>query len=273
MILYGFSAEVSVIDLFMAGIIPGLFLSLVFGFYAWWVSSRNSYGSIEQKFRFRNVGRALFVALPALVIPGVIIAGVLGGVFTISESAGIAALYALVYVILRGTLRGQVPWKEIRQSFYNTSIDTGVVMFLLGTSGLLTWVLTRSQTPQAIVALMDGFSPAVTLMMINVFLLVLGLFLEPAPALLLCTSLLLPLAKAMGVDPVHFGIIMIVNLQLGVLSPPVASAAIVTSRIAGITMDQQTRALWPFLGLGTLALLVITYVPGFSLWIPHMLAK
>lgn len=273
MILYGFSAEVSVIDLFMAGIIPGLFLSLVFGVYAWWVSSRNGYGSIEHKFRFRNVGRAMFAALPALVIPGVIVAGVLGGVFTISESAGIAALYALGYAMVRGKLRGQVPWKEIRLSFYNTAIDTGVVMFLLGTSGLLTWVLTRSQTPQEIVALMDGFSPAVTLMMINVFLLVLGLFLEPAPALLLCTSLLLPLARAMGVDPVHFGIIMIVNLQLGVLSPPVASAAIVTSRIAGITMDQQIRALWPFLGLGTLALLVITYVPGFSLWIPHMLAK
>ena len=273
MILYGFSAEVSVIELFMAGILPGLFLSLVFGVYAWWVSSRMGYGSDAHTFRFRNVARALFAALPALVIPGVIVAGVLGGVFTISESAGVAALYALGYAMIRGKLRGQVPWKEIRLSFYNTAIDTGVVMFLLGTSGLLTWVLTRSQTPQLIVGLMDGFSPAVTLMMINAFLLVLGLFLEAAPALLLCTSLLLPLARAMGVDPVHFGIIMIVNLQLGVLSPPVASAAIVTSRIAGITMDQQIRALWPFLGLGTLALLVITYVPGISLWIPHLMAK
>lgn len=273
MILYGFSAELSVIDLFLAGIIPGVMLSLAFGFYAFWVSHKQGYGSIDHEFRWRNVGRALFSALPALVIPAVILAGVLGGVFTISESAGAAALYALLYAIVRGRMQGSIPFKEISEAFYRTAIDTGVVMFLLGTSGLLTWVLTRSQAPQQIVAMMGGSSPGVTLMMINVFLLFLGLFLEPAPALLLCTSLLLPLVKALGIDPVHFGIIMIVNLQLGVLTPPVASAAIVTSRIAGISFETQTRALWPFLVLGTMMLLLITYIPALSMWIPHVWAR
>jgi tripartite ATP-independent transporter DctM subunit len=273
MILYAFSAELPVIKLFLAGILPGLVLSLVFGAYAFWVSYKNGYGSIEHKFRWINAAKALLSALPALVIPAVIIAGVLGGVFTVSESAGIAALYALVYAIFRGVLQGKVPWGEISIAFRRTATDTGVVMFLLGTSGLLGWVMTRSQAPQQVVALMGGFDPMTTLMLINVFLLVLGLFMEPAPALLICTSLLLPLVKSLGIDPIHFGIIMIVNLQLAVLTPPVAISAVVTAKIAGISVDAQTRALWPYIALGIVALGLITYIPAISLWIPNAVGR
>jgi C4-dicarboxylate transporter DctM subunit len=273
MILYGFAAEVSVIKLFLAGVIPGVLISIVFGAYAYWMSRKYSYGSMAHHFALRRALRAFAYALPALVIPALIVAGVLGGVFTVTESAGAAALYALLYAIGRGAMKGAVPWREIWSAFRQTAIDTGVIMFLLGTSGLLAWVLSRSQAPQALVAMLQGFGKYETLALINLALLFLGLFLEPAPALLLSTPLLLPMVKALGIDPIHFGIILVVNLQLGVLSPPVAASAVVTSRIAGISFEKQTNALWPFMGLGVVALLLVTYIPALSLWMPNMFAR
>jgi len=200
----------------------------------------------------------------------VIVAGVLGGVFTVTESAGAAALYALFYALGRGALKGAVPWRAVWNAFRQTAVDTGVIMFILATSGLLAWVLSRSQAPQAMAAMMHGFGKYETLALVNLALLFLGLFLEPAPALLLCTPLFLPLVKAVGVDPIHFGIILVINLQLGVLSPPVAASAVVTSRIAGISFEQQTHALWPFMGLGVVTLLLVTYLPALSLWVPGL---
>ncbi len=272
MVLYGFAAEISVIKLFLAGIIPGLLISLVFGFLSYWISRKNEYGNTSQKFSIQKLIFAFYASIPALVVPLLIVTGVLGGVFTLTESAGAAALYALAYAIVRGSIQGRVPWREINASFKQTALDTGVVMFLLGTSGLLGFVLTRSQAPQFLTTLLYGFGKWATLALINFALLFLGLFLEPAPALLLSTSLLLPLVKALGVDPVHFGIILIVNLQLGVLTPPVASAAMVTSRIAGISFDAQIKALWPFLWVGLLALILITYVPALSMLVPNSFA-
>jgi C4-dicarboxylate transporter DctM subunit len=271
MILYGFAAEVSVIKLFLAGVVPGVLISVVFGVYAYWMSRKYSYGSMEHRFAIGRAARAFVYALPALVIPAVIVAGVLGGVFTITESAGAAALYALLYALGRGALKGALPWREVWNAFRQTAVDTGVIMFILAASGLLAWVLSRSQAPQAMAAMMQGFGKYETLALVNVALLFLGLFLEPAPALLLCTPLFLPLVKAVGVDPIHFGIIMVVNLQLGVLSPPVAASAVVTSRIAGISFEEQTNALWPFMGLGVVTLILVTYLPTLSLWVPSFI--
>jgi tripartite ATP-independent transporter DctM subunit len=176
-ILYGFAAEISVIKLFLAGVIPGLLLSLVFGGYAYWMSRKHNYGAMTHRFSFGRALKAFWISMPALVIPAVIISGVLGGVFTISESAGAAALYAFVYAVVKGKLKGKIPVHEIYLAFKNTAKDTGVVMLLLGTSGLFTWVLTRSQAPQVMLGMLDGFGKIETLAILNVALLFLGLFL------------------------------------------------------------------------------------------------
>ena len=181
-------------------------------------------------------------------------------------------MYAFVYAVVKGKLNGKIPIKELYLAFKNTANDTGVVMLLLGTSGLFTWVLTRSQAPQVMLGMLDGFGRIETLAILNIALLFLGLFLEPAPALLLATSLLLPVIKKLGIDPVHFGVILVVNLQLGVLTPPVASAAMITSRIAGIKFEEQINALWPFLGLGVITLMLITYIPAISLLVPRLMS-
>jgi C4-dicarboxylate transporter DctM subunit len=268
MILYGFTAEQSVAQLFLAGILPGLLLSLVCGALAFWLSKRHSYGSIAHGFSLRRAGIALVRALPALVIPALIVAGVVWGVFTLTESAGAAAFYALVYAVIRGLARGRVPWRALAKAFHQTAIDTGVVVILIGGSNLLSWVLARSQLPQLIVSSMAGFGQTTTLLLINLLLLVFGMFLEPAASVLLASSILLPLVKSLHIDLIHFGIIMIVNLQIGVLLPPVGASALVASRMAGIPFETQIRALVPFIALGLVTLVFVTYVPGLSLWIP-----
>jgi TRAP-type transport system large permease protein len=271
MILYGFASEQSIIKLFLAGIIPGFLLSVAFAALSVWVSRRYKYGSTTQGFSPGLALRALVSALPALVIPVLIVTGIVGGVFTLSESAGAAALYSLLYAVAHGFTRGKAPWAELFEAFQRTAIDTGVIMILVGFSSLLGWVLTRSQLPQALVADLHGFGQWQTLMLINLLLLVFGMFLEPAASVLLASALLLPLVKSLGIDLIHFGVIMVVNLQIGVLTPPVASAAFVTSRIARIPFETQIRALLPFIGMGLAMLLLVTYLPGLSLAIPRLL--
>jgi TRAP-type C4-dicarboxylate transport system permease large subunit len=141
-------------------------------------------------------------------------------------------------------------------------------MILIGGSNLLSWVLARSQLPQLIVASMHGFSRTTTLLLINLLLLVFGLFLEPAASVLLASSILLPLVKSLNIDLIHFGIIMIVNLQIGVLLPPIGASALVTSRMAGISFETQIRALVPFIICGLVTLVFVTYIPWLSLWAP-----
>jgi C4-dicarboxylate transporter DctM subunit len=135
---------------------------------------------------------------------------------------------------------------------------------------VLTWVLARSQLPQQLVSLLQGYNQWETLFLVNIVLLILGLFLEPAPAVLMACALLLPLIKSVGVDLVHFGVILVVNLQIGVLTPPVAASAFVASRIAGISLEKQIVALLPFIAAGIVALLIITYLPWLSLAIPNL---
>jgi tripartite ATP-independent transporter DctM subunit len=268
MILYGFAAEQSVAKLFLAGIVPGLLLSLVCGGLAFWLSQRHGYGSITHGFSLRKAAYAFVAAVPALIVPAVIVAGVVWGVFTLTESAGAAALYALIYATVRGAIRRTVPWKELIDAFYRTAIDTAVVMILIGGSNLLSWVLARSQLPQLIVSSMHDFSPTTTLLLINLLLLLFGMFLEPAASVLLASSILLPLVKSLNIDLVHFGIIMIVNLQIGVLLPPIGASALVASRLAGISFETQVRALVPFIALGLVTLIFVTYIPALSLWVP-----
>lgn len=270
MILYGFAAGQSIIKLFLAGIIPGLLLSVAFAVLSVWMSRRYKYGLITHRFELSRAMSAFISALPALVIPALIVTGVVGGVFTLTESAGAAAAYALAYAVVRDLLRGCAPWREVFDAFQRTAIDTGVIMILVGLSSLLAWVLTRSELPQTLVAALHGFGQWQTLLLVNLVLLVFGMFLEPAASVLLASALLLPLVKTLGIDLIHFGVIMVVNLQIGVLTPPVASAAFVTSRIAGIPFETQIRALIPFIVMGLAMLMLVTYVPWLSLAIPRL---
>ena len=270
-VIYGFASGASITQMFLAGIVPGMLLSLSFGVLTWFKSSRNCYGTMSHGFNLRVTLLALVEALPALVVPALIVAGVVGGVFTVSESAAAAAAYALLYTIGIGLVRGHVDWRGIARALGRTANDTGTVIIMVGASNLLSWVLARSQLPQQVAASMIGFGRFETLAMINVVLLILGMFLEPAPALLLACSILLPLVNSLGIDLIHFGIMMIVNLQIGVIMPPHGASALICSRMAGITFERQIQALVPFILLGLLTVVVVTYVPMLTLWLPGLL--
>jgi TRAP-type transport system large permease protein len=271
MILYGFASEQSIIRLFLGGIIPGLMLSITFGIYAYFVCRRRSYGSIKPKFVWQEAVRSLMDSLPALIIPLLILLGIVGGVFTLTESAGAAALYALLYAIVSGAFRKNVPWRNILGAFQRTAIDTVVVLIMVGASRLLAWVLTMSQLPQSMAAELHGLGYVGTMVLVNLILLTFGMFMEPAPSILLAASILIPVMKDLNVDLIHFGIIMVVNLQIGVLTPPVASAAYVTSRIAGISFEEQIKALLPFILLGFITLTLVTFIPELSLRVPQLI--
>ena len=270
MILYGYAAERSIIRLFLGGIIPGLMLSITFGIYSYLVCRRRSYGTMKPGFVWREALRSFFDSLPALVIPLLIVLGIVGGVFTLTESAGAAALYALLYAIFSGALRKNVPWRNILGAFQRTAIDTVVVLIMVGASRLLAWVLTMSQLPQSMASGLHGLGYIPTMVLVNLILLAFGMFMEPAPSILLAASILIPVMKDLNVDLIHFGMIMVVNLQIGVLTPPVASAAYVTSRIAGISFEEQIKTLLPFILLGFITLILVTFIPKLSLWIPQL---
>jgi C4-dicarboxylate transporter DctM subunit len=269
-IIYGFASGASIPQLFLGGIVPGLLLSLSFAVMTYVKSARNGYGNLSHGFNLFATLKYLVEALPALVIPVLIVAGVVGGVFTVSESAGAAALYALLYTIVIGLIRGNVPWRGIAAAFQKTAMDTGTVIIMVGASNLLSWVLARSQLPQSVANSLVGLDRYATLALINVVLLVFGMFLEPLPALLLACSILLPLVQNLGINPIHFGIMMIVNLQIGVIMPPHGASALICSRMAGIGFETQIRALLPFIGMGLLAVVLVTYVPALSLWLPSL---
>ncbi len=270
-VIYGFASGASITSMFLAGIVPGLLLSLSFGVLTYLKSARNGYGAMNHGFNLKVTLLALIEALPALVVPALIVAGVVGGVFTVSESAAAAASYALLYTIGIGMARGHVDWRGIAQAFRRTANDTGTVIIMVGASNLLSWVLARSQLPQQVAASMMGFSQWETLAMINVVLLIFGMFLEPAPALLLACSILLPLVRSLGIDIIHFGIMMIVNLQIGVIMPPHGASALICSRMAGISFERQIQALVPFILLGLVTVILVTYVPFLTLWLPSLL--
>ncbi len=269
MILYGFAADQSVIKLFLGGVVPGLSLSLCFGFLAFWISHRRRYGVQSKGFHLREAFETFFYSLPALIIPVIIVVGIVGGVFTVTESAGAGAVYALLYNVVLISLKKEARLSGIFHAIRKTMLDTVVVLILLGASQLLGWVLTVSQLPQKVVGFMGDYGRVETLLMVNLILLISGMILEPAASVLLLTPLLIPVMQNLGVDLVHFGIIMVVNLQIGVLTPPVAGAAFVTSRIAKITFEEQIRALLPWIGLGLIILILVTYVPQFSMWLPN----
>lgn len=271
-IIYGFASGASINALFLAGLLPGLLLSLSFGVLTYTLCVRNGYGRQLDRFDPRASLGYFVQALPAMVIPALIVVGVIGGVFTVSESAGGAAFYALLYAVGAGWWRDRsVPWRRIAGAFRSAAIDTGVVIIMVGASNLLSWVLARSQLPQTVATMLMGLGRVETLALINLILLVFGMFLEPLPAVLLACSILLPLVQAAGIDLIHFGIMMIVNLQIGVIMPPHGSSALICSRMAGIPFETQIRGLLPFILMGVATVLLVTYIPFLTLWLPSLL--
>ncbi|HEV7328747.1 MAG TPA: TRAP transporter large permease [Bosea sp. (in: a-proteobacteria)] len=270
MIIYSLSAggNLSIADLFTAGVIPGLLLCAALMFAAWAVAVKRGYPR-EPFPGLAAVGRYVVLALPGILLIGIIFGGVRSGVFTATESSCVAVVYAILVTIL---VYRQLTWTAFVEATLGAVRTTAMVLLVIGAAGAFGWLMAFLQVPQATIAAMKAVSdnPIVILLMVNIILLVLGTFMDMAPMIIICTPIFLPVVKAFGVDPIHFGVILILNAGIGLNTPPVGSVQFVACAIGRISIGESMRTIWPFYGASVAVLLLVTYVPGISLWLPRL---
>lgn len=268
-IIYGVIANVSIGALFLAGVVPGLLLGLGLMMYMYLIARKRNY-SIEKSQSLHGLSREALRALPVLLMPVVIVGGILGGVFTPTEAAGVAVVYALLVdgLIYRGIKLVRLP-----AVLLVTGLETAMVMLLLGLSEPFAWVVAAEQVPLRILTALNtvGQDPLVALLTINVALILLGIPIETAPALTIVTPVLAPLAIQMGIDPIHMGVVVVFNLVLGLITPPVGAVLFSVCSISGISLERLSRAVWVPFTIGLAVLLLITAVPSLSTWLPGLL--
>ncbi len=269
-IVYAVSAGVSVGALFFAGVLPALVLTAILCIFVYRDARKNPLRE-EAIAQDIPVAKAITSALPVLLTPVIILGGILGGVFTPTEAAAAAVMWVLILSFFYRSLS----FKAFREVLVKTTTTTGSIMLIVAAAGLFGWVIAREQGPQAVTEAMLQFTdnPIVFLLLVNVVLLMTGMILEPVAGLLITVPVLLPAAIEFGIDPLHLGIVMILNLVLGLLTPPVGLVLYVLSSVTGSTVQTVTRGTVPFLIPLLITLLLITFIPAFSLWLPGLLGK
>ena len=263
MILYAVMAGASVVQMFVAGIVPGLIAGFtMMGLCHWYAVKYN--WPVEEIFQWGKLWRAFKDAWAALTLPIIILGGIFGGIVTATEGAALAVVAAL---FVGGVIYRDLDWARLRQAIIEGTVQTGAVMLLVAASALLGLYLTEAQLPQKIAAAMVALTSEkwAVLAILNVFFLVIGMFLHSAAAIILVVPIVMPAVTAVGIDPVHFGIIVTLNLAIGQQTPPVASVLMLTCSIAKESVWDVTRANIPFIGVLLATLLLVTYVPVVTL--------
>lgn len=263
MVLYGIGAGVSIGDLFMGGFGPGIVVGIGLMLVAYFVSKKDNYGK-ESPAGTAEIWQAFKDAYLALLMPVIILGGIYAGVFTPTEAAVVAVVYGFV---VGGLVYRELNLKQIQSVLSSTVITTAIIMFIIGCAALFALVLTRERIPQEIAAWLLGITrnPLLILMLVNVFLLIVGCIMETAAAIIILTPILVPIIIQAGINPVHFGVVMITNLGIGLVTPPVGINLYVASNIAGTRMEMVVRRVLPFLLAMIISLLIITYIPQITL--------
>jgi C4-dicarboxylate transporter, DctM subunit len=264
MILYAVMSGSSVVELFVAGIMPGLLGGLLMMALAYVLAVRRNY-PVEEAFQVSRLLKALREAAWALLLPVIVLGGIFSGWVTATEGAGLAVLAATV---IGGLVYRELNWGALRAAAVEGSVQTAVVMLLVATSALLSDYLTSVQAPQQIAEAITHLTndPGLVLALLNVFFLLVGMVLHSAAAIILVVPIVMPLVQALGIDPVHFGIIVTLNLGIGQQTPPVASVLVTACSIAKADLWEVTKVNLPFIGVLLVVLLLITYIPVIAMW-------
>ncbi|OGA14729.1 MAG: C4-dicarboxylate ABC transporter permease [Betaproteobacteria bacterium RIFCSPLOWO2_02_FULL_66_14] len=262
MILYAVMAGTSVVQLFVAGIVPGVIGGLAMMGLCYWYAVRFNW-PVEEVFQLRRVWATFKDAALAFLLPVIILGGIFGGLVTATEGAGLAVVAAIGIAFWYR----EINWKMLRTAVVDGAVQTAVVMLLVASSALLGVYLTEAQVPQRLAEAIAGFTtnPWAILALMNVFFLLIGLFLHSAAAIILVVPIVMPVVTAVGIDPVHFGLVVTLNLAIGQQTPPVASVLMTACSIAKENVWDVTRANLPFIGVLLLVLLLVTYVPAVPL--------
>jgi tripartite ATP-independent transporter DctM subunit len=273
MIVYAVVAgNVSVAALFLAGVVPGIVVGVALMLVSYVLARRMKVASGLDDVGFGpvSVGRAFLGALPSLLLVILVLGGILGGVFSATEASAIAVAYALV---LGGLVYRQIRWEQLPELVLRSAKTTAVVMLLVGASQAMSWALAYEQVPQLVSEAMIGLSsnPLMVLLLINLLLLMVGVFMDMTPAVLIFTPIFLPVVVALGMDPVHFGIVLIANLCIGLCTPPVGTCLFVACGVGRTSLARVVPPMIPFFIAMVAALLLITYWPALSLALPQWL--
>ncbi|QPM90450.1 TRAP transporter large permease [Pseudooceanicola algae] len=258
----------SIIALFMAGYMPGLIMGGAVMFVAWRYARRHGYKPEVTSVALGDAMRVFLRAAPSLLLVVIVISGILGGAFTAIEGSGIAVVYSLVLALVYGGLN----LSKLFDILVQTAIVSGIILFLISCSTMMSWSMTFASIPDTVGQLLTSISENkyVILLMINVVLLVVGVFMDMSPAMLIFTPIFYPVVTALGVDPVHFGVILVYNLSLGVVTPPVGTVLFVSCSISGEKIGDVLRPFLPIFALQLAGLIVVTFIPAVTMFIPRL---
>ncbi|MEM8896501.1 MAG: TRAP transporter large permease subunit [Bacteroidota bacterium] len=261
------SGGVSIAALFLAGYIPGILTGLLLMIVAAIWAKRKKF-PVGERSKLKDIGSTFLAALPSLLLLVVIIGGIVAGIFTATEASAVAVLYCLALAYIYKEMTGPELLKVLQSSVATTAI----VMLLIGTSMSMSWIMAYEDIPQNITDFMLSISdnPFVILLIINLLLLFVGIFMDMTPAVLIFTPIFLPVVTNLGMDPTHFGIVMVLNLCIGLCTPPVGSVLFVGVGVSGTTIQKVIRPLMPLFIAMLISLMIVTYVPGLSLWLPSL---
>ncbi|MBU2884456.1 TRAP transporter large permease subunit [Gilvimarinus agarilyticus] len=259
----------SIIALFVAGYLPGLIMSGCVMLVALWYAKRKGYAAESHRYGRSEVGRIILRAIPSLLMVVLVIGGILGGAFTAIEGSGVAVLYSFILALLYRTLSV----KSLMKVLLDTAVVSGVILFLIACSGLMSWTMTFTSIPETIGHLLTLVSDNkyIILLMINAILLIVGVFMDMSPAMLIFTPIFFPVVTELGVDPIHFGIIIVYNLALGLVTPPVGTVLFVSCSITGEKITRIISPLLPIFAMQVVGLLLVTFYPPISLALPRLL--
>ncbi len=263
-VVYGVSAQVSIGDLFIGGVVPGVLTGLALMFYSYWYSKKKGWYGVQRERTTATKLKATWDAKWALMIPVIVLGGIYGGLMTPTEAAAVAAFYGLIVGVF---VYRELNFKRLYQSCVEAADTSAVVIVLMAMATIFGNIMTIEEVPNTIANAMMRFSEnkIVILLLINVLLLIVGTFMEALAAIVILTPILLPIVLKLGVDPVHFGIVMVVNLAIGFVTPPVGVNIFVASGVANAKIAQLSKAVLPLIAVMIAILLITTYVPAIPL--------
>ena len=268
-VIFALVGSVSVGGLFLAGMVPGILIGLGLMLVAYVISRKKNYGTKRPMVGLQELWASFVSAIIPLMMPLIILGGILSGVFTPTEAASIAVAYALLvgFFVMR-TLK----LKDMSGIFYRSMLTTSTILIVMACANIFTWVLGTEMIPQRIAKGLTSLTanPYILLLLINILLLMIGCFLEGLAAIIIMTPILLPVAQHAGIDPLHFGIVVVMNLMIGLITPPLGLCLFVCCSVSNVDFVQLVRVSTPFVLVEIVALLIVTYFPGIVLFIPHM---
>ena len=263
------SGGASVAALFMAGYIPGILWGLACMTVVYFMAKKRGYRSTA-KYTAGEALKIFFQALPCLLLIIIVIGGIIAGVFTATEGSVVAVVYSLILSLV---FYKSIKLKDLPKIFIESAEMTGIIIFLIGVSGIMSWVMAFTNIPEAVSAGMLAISSSkiVILLLINIILLVVGTFMDMTPAVLIFTPIFLPICEALGMNMIHFGIMMIFNLCIGTITPPVGTTLFVGVKVGGVKIETVIRQLLVYFAAIFIVLLLVTYIPQLSLWLPSLM--